>query len=108
MFQPKYIHFVYSYVVYIAFPSCLRGEDQFVVCFVLFFFPRRARGHVAVMVNGSFFESPISLVVENTYDQRSQIRFSDSSQKRTLLKFKRFMVVSPLLFKLHITHLYCF
>ena len=49
MFQPKYIHFVYSYVVYIAFPSFLRREDQFVV-----FFPRRTRGHAVVMVNEPF------------------------------------------------------
>ena len=32
MFQPKYIHFVYSYEN-VAFPSCLRREDQFVVVF---------------------------------------------------------------------------
>ena len=64
MFQPKYIHFVYSYVVYIAFASCLRREDQFVVFF--------------------------------------------SHEEHEYPKFKRFMVLSPLLFKLHITHLYCF
>lgn len=82
MFQPKYIHFVFSYVVYIALPSCLRGEDQFVV-FV--FYPRRARGHVAVIVNGSFFGSPIFLVMENQYDRRSQIGFwilPKNAQKR--------------------------
>ena len=32
MFQPKYIHFVYSYEN-VTFPSCLRREDQFVVVF---------------------------------------------------------------------------
>ena len=65
MFQLKYIHFVYSYVVYIAFASCLRREDQFVVffptkstrtCFFYFFF--FARGHVAVMVNEPFSDLP--------------------------------------------------
>ena len=46
MFQPKYIHFVYSYVVYIAFPSCLLREDQFVVVVVVvvfFFFTKSTR-----------------------------------------------------------------
>ena len=33
-FKPKCMHFVYSFVVYFAFPSCLRREDQFVVYFV--------------------------------------------------------------------------
>ena len=55
MFRSKYIHFVYSYVVYIAFPSCLRREDQYVV---VFFFPRRARGHAVVMVNEPFPDLP--------------------------------------------------
>ena len=40
-FKPKYIHFVYSFVTYVAFSCCLRREDQFVV----FFFPRGAREH---------------------------------------------------------------
>ena len=35
-FKSKYIHFVCSYVVYVAFPSCLRRGDQFVV-FSLYF-----------------------------------------------------------------------
>ena len=59
LFQPKYIHFVYSYVVYIAFPSCLRREDQFVVVVVVVVvFSRRARGHVTVMVNEPFSDLP--------------------------------------------------
>ena len=37
-------------------------------------------------------------------DHKSVFGFS----QKTHPKFKRFMVVSPLLFKLHITHLYCF
>ena len=32
-FKPKYIHFVYSFVAYVAFSCCLRREDQFVVFF---------------------------------------------------------------------------
>ena len=30
-FKPKYVHFVYSYIVYVAFPSCLCCDDQFVM-----------------------------------------------------------------------------
>ena len=30
------MHFVFSYVVYVAFPSCLRREDQFDVYFLYF------------------------------------------------------------------------
>ena len=53
-FKPKYIHFVYSFLAYVAFSSCLRREDQFVV----FFFPRGARGHAVVIVNDPFSDLP--------------------------------------------------
>ena len=42
------MHFVYSIVAYVAFSSCLRREDQFVV---VVYFPR---GHAVVMVNDPF------------------------------------------------------
>ena len=48
----NYKHFVYSFVAYFAFSSCLRCEDQFCFCFC--FFPRGARGHAVVMVNDPF------------------------------------------------------
>ena len=37
-FKPKYIHFVYSFLAYVAFSSCLRREDQFVLAVFFFFF----------------------------------------------------------------------
>ena len=36
-FKPKYIHFVYSFLAYLAFSSCLGREDQFVVAVLVFF-----------------------------------------------------------------------
>ena len=45
------MHFVHSFVAYVAFSSCLRREDQFVV---VFSFPGGARGHAVVMVNDPF------------------------------------------------------
>ena len=45
------MHFVYSIVAYVAFSSCLRREDQFVV---VVYFPRGARGLAVVMVNDPF------------------------------------------------------
>ena len=49
------MHFVHSFVAYVAFSSCLRREDQFVV---VFFFSKRstALGHAVVMVNDPFFD----------------------------------------------------
>ena len=49
--KPKYIHFVYSFVAYVAFSSYLHREDQFVIVvtflllllLLLFFFSRGAR-----------------------------------------------------------------
>ena len=55
VFQPKYIHFVYLFVPYVAFSSCLRYEDQFVVIFL-----RGARGHPVAMVNDPFLDLPFS------------------------------------------------
>ena len=46
------IHFVYSFLAYVAFSSCLRREDQFVVA--IFFFSRGARGHAVDIVNDPF------------------------------------------------------
>ena len=46
------IHFVYSFLANVAFSSCLRREDQFVVA--IFFFSRGARGHVVDIVNDPF------------------------------------------------------
>ena len=81
-FKPKYIHFVYSFVALVAFSSCLRREDQFVV--VVFVFPRGVRGHAVVMVNDPFSDLPFFLVVKNPYELRSQIRFCVLPEKRTL------------------------
>ena len=55
-FKPKYIHFVYSYVVYVAFPSCLRRQVS-VCCFSKssVFSTRGARGHAVVMVTNDPF-----------------------------------------------------
>ena len=54
-FKRKFIHFVYSYVANVAFPSCLHRKDQFVF-FVspLFSSSLGARGHAVVVVNESF------------------------------------------------------
>ena len=57
-FKPKYIHFVYSFLAYVAFSSCLRSEDQFVVAVLVFFFSRGARGHAVVIVNDPFSDLP--------------------------------------------------
>ena len=46
--KPKYIHFVYSFVAYVAFSSYLHREDQFVIVvtflllLLLFFFFTRS------------------------------------------------------------------
>ena len=42
-------------MAYVAFSSCLRRENQFVI---VFFFPRGARGHAVVMVNDPFSDLP--------------------------------------------------
>ena len=58
-FKPKYIHFVYSFLAYVAFSSCLRRDDQFVLAvFCFFFFSRGARGHAVVIVNDPFADLP--------------------------------------------------
>ena len=50
--KPKYIHFVYSFVAYVAFSSYLHREDQFVIVvtflLLLFFFSRGARWYAIV------------------------------------------------------------
>ena len=57
-FKPKYIHFVYSFLAYVAFSSCLRRDDQFVLAVFCFFFSRGARGHAVVIVNDPFADLP--------------------------------------------------
>ena len=52
--KAKYIHFVLSFIAYVAFSSCLCREDQFVVFFPLFSSSRGARRHAVVMVNDPF------------------------------------------------------
>ena len=52
-FKPKHIHFVYSYVVYVTFPSCLRQIS--LLFFPLFSSSRGAWGHAVVMVNDPLF-----------------------------------------------------
>ena len=55
-FKPKYIRFLYSYVVYVTFPSCLRRQGS-VCCFSKssVFSTRGARGHGVVMVTNDPF-----------------------------------------------------
>ena len=55
-FKPKYIHFVYSFLAYVAFSSCLRREDQFVLA-VFFFLTRSTRTYL-VIVNDPFSDLP--------------------------------------------------
>ena len=55
MFQTKIYPFRIFIVADVALSSCLRREDQFVV---VFFFPRRVRGHAVVMVNDPFSDLP--------------------------------------------------
>ena len=75
------MHFVYPFVAYVAFSSCLRREDQFVV---VFFLPRGARGRTVVMVNDPFSDLPFFGGEESVSDLRSQIRFWILPKKRTL------------------------
>ena len=60
-FKPKYIHFVYSFLAYVAFSSCLRPEDQFVVAIffiIIIIFSPGARGLAVVIVNDPFSDLP--------------------------------------------------
>ena len=70
-FKPKYIHFVYSYAAYVAFPYCVRREDQLVV-FSLYFPLLEEHGdiYVVVMVNNPFSDLPFFLILKNLYDLR--------------------------------------
>ena len=79
-FKPKYIHFVYSFVAYVTFSSsCLCRLDQFVV-----FFSTRSTRTCRCHGKWYFLGSSVLLVVKNTYDLRSQIRFWILPKKRTL------------------------
>ena len=77
------IHFVYSFLAYVAFSSCPRREDQFVVA-VFFFFHLRSTRTCHCHSKRSFFGSSVFLVVKNPYDLTSQIRFCILQKKRTL------------------------
>ena len=99
------IHFVYSFLAYVAFSSCLRREDQFVVA-VFFFFTRSTRT-CPCHSKWSFFGYFFFLVVKNPYDLRSQIRFWILPKKRTLrlltggLSWGRGILSSPLSCRRH-------
>ena len=82
-FKPKYIHFVYSFLAYVAFSSCLRREDQFVVAVLVFFLTRSTRT-CRCHSKWSFFGSSVFLAVKNPYNLTSQIRFCILPKKRTL------------------------
>ena len=58
--KPKYLHFVYSFVAYVAFSSCLHREDQFVVVtFLLLFFFHGEHGDMPLfLVNDPFSDLP--------------------------------------------------
>ena len=79
-FKPKYIHFLYSFLAYVAFSPCLRREDQFVLA-VFFFFTRSTRT-CRCHSKWSFCGSSVFLVVKNPHDLRSQIRFWILPKKR--------------------------
>ena len=86
--KPKYIHFVYSFVAYVAFSSCLHREDQFVVVtfLLLFFFFHEEHGDMPLfMVNDPFSDLPFCLVVKNPYNLRSQIRFEFSQKTEPIV-----------------------
>ena len=80
-FKPKYIHFVYSFLAYVAFSSCLRREDQFVLAVFFVFFTRSTRT-CRCHSKWSFCGSSVFLVVKNPHDLRSQIRFWILPKKR--------------------------
>ena len=63
------IHFVYSFLAYVSFSSCLRREDRFVVA--IFFFLSRSTRTCRWHSKWSFFGSSVFLVVTNPYDLRS-------------------------------------
>ena len=81
-FKPKYIHFVYSFLAYVAFSSCLRREDQFVLAVFCFFFFTRSTRTCRCHSKWSFCGSSVFLVVKNPHDLRSQIRFWILPKKR--------------------------
>ena len=58
MFQTEIYTFRIFIPSYVAFSSCLRREDQFVVAVVFFFFARGTRGHAVVIVNDPFSDLP--------------------------------------------------
>ena len=88
--KPKYIHFVYSFVAYVAFSSYLHREDQFVIVvtfllLLLFFFHEKHSDMPLFMVNDPFSDLPFCLVVKNPYNLRSQIRFEFSQKTEPIV-----------------------
>ena len=90
--KPKYIHFVYSFVAYVAFSSYLHREDQFVIVvtfllllLLLFFFHEEHGDMPLFMVNDPFSDLPFCLVVKNPYNLRSQIRFEFSQKTEPIV-----------------------
>ena len=87
--KPKYIHFVYSFVAYVAFSSYLHREDQFVIVvtflLLLFFFSKEHGDTPLFMVNDPFSDLPFCLVVKDPYNLRSQIRFEFSQKTEPIV-----------------------
>ena len=87
--KPKYIHFVYSFVAYVAFSSYLHREDQFVIVvtflLLLFFFSKEHGDMPLFMVNDPFSDLPFCLVVKDPYNLRSQIRFEFSQKTEPIV-----------------------
>ena len=74
------VHFVHSFVAYVAFSSCLRRENQL----LLLFFSTRSTRTCRCHGKWSFFGSSVFLVVKNPCDLKSQIRFWILLKKHTI------------------------
>ena len=78
-FKPKYIHFVFSFVFYVTFSSCLCSGDQLVVSF----FPTRSTKTCLCHGKWSFFGSSVFGSKESVISEIT-IRFWILPKKRTL------------------------
>ena len=79
----RLIHFVSSYVAYVAYIFLL----VFAARISVLVFPTRNAEHVFAMVNDPFFGFSVFLVVKNPYDLRSQVRQVQMSKSRKKEKY---------------------
>ena len=86
-FKPKYIHFVYSYLAHVTFPSCLRRRNKFVFCFFVFsvFLITRSTRTCRCLRKWSFFRSSVFLLGEESIRSEITNPFLDSRRKNTPL-----------------------